>query len=141
MSSFDIAATIAVGSTVATAASLDTPLVHAVVTLTVLYAAQAAAAVLRRRRRINRVLDNSPLLLMAGSEILDDNLRYARLTESEVWSQLRQAGVVRRAQVLAVVLETTGALSVLQGDSVADLDRVLLQGVRGADRLPAAPSR
>ncbi len=140
MSSFDIAAAVAVGSTVATAASLDTPVAHAVVTLTVLYAAQAGAALLRRRRRINRVMDNSPLLLMAGSEILADNLRQARLTEPELWSQLRRAGVVRRAEVLAVVLETTGELSVLKGGSPADLDRVLLDGVRGADRLPAETS-
>ncbi len=139
MSSFDIAATVAVGSTVATAANLATPLAHAVIALAVLYAAQAGASLLRRRRKIERVLDNSPLLVMAGSEVLEDNLRQARITEPELWSQLRQAGLVNRDRVLAVVVETTGALSVLQGDSPADVDRVLLVGVRGSERLWSDP--
>jgi uncharacterized membrane protein YcaP (DUF421 family) len=42
MSSFDFAATVAIGSTIATVANLGTPLVHGVVTLAVLYAAQSA---------------------------------------------------------------------------------------------------
>ncbi|MDQ6946365.1 MAG: hypothetical protein M3256_08835, partial [Actinomycetota bacterium] len=39
------------------------------------------------------------LLLMAGTEILADNLRQARLTEPELWSQLRRAGVARRGRI------------------------------------------
>jgi uncharacterized membrane protein YcaP (DUF421 family) len=91
--------------------------------------------VLRRRQTISRVLDNSPLLLMTGREVLVDNLRQAHVSEAELWSQLRQAGVVHRDQVLAVILETTGALSVLQGDSGTAIDDVLLSGVRDANRL------
>ncbi len=135
MSSFDFAATVAVGSTVAAAASMATPLAHGVVTLGVLYAAQAGAALLRRQRTIERVIDNSPLLLMAGSEVLTENLRQARMSEPELWSQLRQAGVVRRDRILAVVMETTGSISVLQGESPDELDPVLLSGVRDAERL------
>ncbi|HWC68791.1 MAG TPA: YetF domain-containing protein [Acidimicrobiales bacterium] len=135
MSSFDVAATVAIGSTIATVANLGTPLAHGVITLAVLYIAQVGAAILRRRRNIGSALDNDPLLLMAGPELLVDNLRQARVTEVELWSKLRQAGVVRRDDVLAVVLETTGDVSVLQRRGDAQLDPQLLSGVRAAERL------
>jgi hypothetical protein len=47
------------------------------------------------------------------------------------------AGVHRREQVHAVVLETTGDMSVLRG--AGPFDRELLQGVRGAERLQVRP--
>jgi uncharacterized membrane protein YcaP (DUF421 family) len=48
------------------------------------------------------------LTRLAGAEVLDACLRHARVSRAELWSQLRQAGVVRRDQVQAVVMETTG---------------------------------
>lgn len=134
MSSFDFAATVAIGSTVATAANLGTPLANGIVVVAILYAVQTGAAIVRRRRPAAMVIDNRPLLVMAGGEVLADNLRLARLTEPELWSQLRQAGVTHRRQVLAVVMETTGSLSVLRG-SPGDLDPELLSDVRDAARL------
>ena len=71
---------------------------------------------------------------VAGPEVLDDHLRQARLSREELFGQLRSAGVQRLDQVTAVVLETTGELSVLTGG--AAVDRVLLAGVRGSERLP-----
>lgn len=133
MSSFDFAATVAIGSTVATVANLGTPLIHGVVTLAVLYAAQVLAAVLRRRHRIGRLLDNAPLLLMARGEVLEENLLTAHLAEAELWSHLRQHGVTDPDQVEAAILETTGDISVLTGS----VDRRLLHHVRGAETLLA----
>jgi uncharacterized membrane protein YcaP (DUF421 family) len=129
MSSFDFAATIAIGSTVATAANLSTPLAQAVTTLTVLYLAQVAAGLLRRKRVFGTALDNSPIILVHQGRVLDDNLDEARVSRRELWSQLRQAGVHHRSQVAAAILETSGTVSVITGDE--DLDDDLLEGVRG----------
>ena len=133
MSSFDFAATVAVGSTLASTALGSVALADGAATLVLLFGLQAVVAVLRRRGAFGGLVDNSPLLLMAGAEILDDHLRQARISREELLGQLRSAGVQRLEQVTAVVLETTGDLSVLTGD--ADVDPVLLAGVRGGERV------
>lgn len=137
MSSFDFAATVAVGSTVASTALGSTPLTNGVVALCMLYALQYLVATLRRRRVLHGVVDNSPMLLMVDGEVIEANLRHTRVSRAELWSQLRLAGVARRDQVRAVILETTGDLSVLRAAD-EPFDDELLDGVRGAARLRAA---
>jgi uncharacterized membrane protein YcaP (DUF421 family) len=133
MSSFDFAATVAVGSTVASTALAATPLANGVVALSMLYGLQYLVATLRRRKVFRGAVDNEPMLLMARGEVIEGNLRHSRVSREELWAQLRLSGVHRREQVHAVVLETTGDMSILQGDGPFDPE--LLQGVRGAERL------
>ena len=137
MSSFDFAATVAVGSTVASTALGSTPLVNGVVALSMLYGLQYLIATLRRKNAFRGAIDNEPMLLMAGSEVIEGNLRHARVSREELWSQLRLAGVFHCEQVRAVILETTGDMSILTGDR--PFDPLLLQGVRGAERLQVRP--
>jgi uncharacterized membrane protein YcaP (DUF421 family) len=139
MSSFDFAATVAVGSTVASTALGSTPLTNGVVALCMLYGLQYLVATLRRRKALRGAVDNSPMLLMVDGEVIEGNLRHTRVSREELWSQLRLAGVRRRDQVRAVILETTGDMSILRaGDEPVDDE--LLQGVRGAERLRATRS-
>lgn len=128
MSSFDYAATVAVGSTVASTALGSSPLVNGLVAFAMLFGMQYAVALLRRRNVFRGLVDNQPLLLMSDGEVLEDNLRAARVSRAELWAQLRQAGVHRRADVRAVVMETTGDMSVIRAD--APVDEELLEGVR-----------
>jgi uncharacterized membrane protein YcaP (DUF421 family) len=81
MSSFDFAATVAVGSTVASTALGASPLVNGVVALAMLYGLQYLIATLRRRNAFRGALDNSPILLMAGPEVIEGNLRHARVSK------------------------------------------------------------
>jgi uncharacterized membrane protein YcaP (DUF421 family) len=133
MSSFDFAATVAVGSTLASTALGSTALANGAAVLVLLFGLQAVVGVLRRRGAFGGLVDNRPLLLMAGPEVLDDHLRQARISREELFAQLRSSGVHRLEQVTAVVLETTGDLSVLTGG--AAVDPVLLAGVRGGEHL------
>lgn len=135
MSSFDFATTVAIGSTVASTALAATPLANGVVALSMLYGLQYLAATMRRRNLFRGAIDNEPMLLMAGNEVLQGNLQHARMSKQELWSELRLKGIHSRDQVLAVILETTGDVSVLQGDGPFDPE--LLHGVRGAERLEA----
>ncbi|MDY7101031.1 MAG: DUF421 domain-containing protein [Actinomycetota bacterium] len=129
MSSFDFAMTVAVGSIIATTAvTSSATLVNALIGLAVLYVLQIAIGVARVRFGAGAAVDNSPLLLMDGSKVLEDNLRSARLTHDDLAAKLREAGVARPEQVLAVVFETTGDVSVISGEG--PLDRELLAGVR-----------
>lgn len=133
MSSFDFAATVAVGSTVSSVALGSAPVVSGLLVLALLFGLQYVVASLRRRQLLGGLVDNAPILLMAGPEVLEGNLRHARVSRSELWSQLRLAGVHSRESVRAVVLETTGDLSVLRKDEPVDDE--LLAGIRGIEAL------
>lgn len=136
MSSFDFATTVAFGSVIAsTLVSQNPPLASAAFALAVLYGLQYLVSRARHfSPRLQRLIDNEPLLLMAGETVLHDHLRAARVTPDDLRSKLRVAGVTDRSQVLAVIFETTGDCSVLcKGDH---LDPWLLTQVRGAERIP-----
>jgi uncharacterized membrane protein YcaP (DUF421 family) len=133
MSSFDFAATVAIGSLLASVLVGSAPLAAALLGLAVLYGMQYLVATLRRRNLLLGLVDNAPILLMAGPEVLEGNLRHARVSREELWAQLRLAGVHRRDQVAAVVMETTGDISVLRAGEPFDAE--LLAGVRGAEQL------
>ena len=132
MSSFDFASTIAIGSIIASGILLDstTPSV-AIVALGAIFLLQTAIAYLRRFPIVHKVIDNQPLLLMKGSTILYDNLKSARVTEDDLKSKLRAANVSNLSQVKAVILESTGDLSVLHNSDLdLDVDDWILQGVK-----------
>jgi uncharacterized membrane protein YcaP (DUF421 family) len=130
MSAFDFVATVAIGSMVASVGLGQVPVVDGLVAVTTLFALQFVVAIVRRSRVLGGAIDNTPLLLVRDGEVYEDHLRAARLTHDDLRQHLRQADVTDIGVVRAVVLETTGEVSVLQGDG--DLGPVL-QGVRGAD--------
>ncbi len=134
MSSFDFAMTVAVGSLMATtAATASASLANGLIALAALYGVQVLVAALRRRAAFGRIVDNRPILLMRGDDVLHENLHRARVTEGDVRAKLREANVLDQSEIRAVVLETTGDVSVLHGDG--PLDPSLLDGVRGAEDL------
>ena len=138
LSTFDFAITVAFGTMLASTMLVeDPPLLRAIATLGVLYLIQYAVSKLRERSSVvSSMMDNKPLLLMAGPEILHDNLRKARVTEDDLHGKLREANVIDYDQVRAVVMESTGDISVLHADPGGpDLNPNLLSGIRDADRL------
>ena len=136
MSSFDFAITVAFGSVIAsTLLAEDPPLLAGVAGLGVLYLMQYGVSRARRLSpRVERVVDNEPLLVMVGAEVLSQHLDEARMTEDDLRSKLRMAGVTHPDQVLAVVMESTGDVAVLR--SGAQVAPWIFQGIRGAERLP-----
>lgn len=131
MSSFDFASTIAIGSIIASGILLkDVTPSTAIIALTAIFALQTLIAYLRRFGIIHKIIDNQPLLLMDGSTILVKNLKKARITEDDLRSKLRAANVLDISEVRAVVLESTGNLSVLHtSDKSVAVEEWLLAGV------------
>lgn len=70
-----------------------------------LFAEQAGVALLRRVAQFSKVVDNQPLLLMAGERMLSDNRRRALIAENDVRAKLRESNVLNYGTVRAVVLE------------------------------------
>jgi uncharacterized membrane protein YcaP (DUF421 family) len=112
--------------------SKDTTWFAAASALLALFAVQWVTALLRTRSdAVETALDNRPLLLMDGEAILDDNLRKAQMTRSDLIAKLREANVLDPAEVRAVVMETTGDVSVLHGPpGGTPLADMLVDGVR-----------
>ena len=135
MSSFDFAITVAMGSIVASTVLAQTPsMLAGAFGLALLYGIQWVVSRLRRdRSAIEHMVDNEPLLVMAGEEILEDHLDEARMTDDDLRSKLRMAGISHPKQVLAVVFETTGDVSVIRREDESDV--WLFTDVRGAEHL------
>ena len=131
MSSFDFAMTVAIGSILAsTILSKSVSLIEGTVGLGMVYILQLSVATLRRSSNVEKLIDNSPLLLMDGTKILHENLKKARVTESDLRSKLREANVLELSQIRAVVFEATGDIAVLHSkDENVELEDWLMEGV------------
>ena len=130
---YDFAFTIAIGSIISSVLTSSTSLTHGFVAMGGLLALTFLFSLLQRKfPSLKAAISNSPLLLMDGSEILDDNLKHARIDKEQLISKLREANVLNYEQVYAVVLESTGDISVLHKNSSnsAEFNEALLEGVR-----------
>lgn len=133
MTSFDFVMTVALGSLVAGASQAEawTGFVQPLVGMAGLFFAQWLTAQLRKSSdAVEDVLQNEPVLLMRDGKILHRALETTRVAEGDLIAKLREANVMRMEDVRAAVLETTGDVSVLHGDSMKD---EVLRGVKRAD--------
>ncbi|NNE51098.1 MAG: DUF421 domain-containing protein [Sulfitobacter sp.] len=133
MSGFDFAITVSFGSILAGAVTTTgTSLDIFLVALAGLFGLQVTVSQLRARFGFTRrALDNEPLLVMENGELFKENLKAAGMTEADLWSKLREANAIDLRTVHAVVVESTGDVSVLHGDPNGPKpDACLLQGVQ-----------
>lgn len=86
-------------------------------------------------------MDNAPRLIVSGGKMLPDQMRKAKITESDLRAKLREANMTQYDQIYAVIAETTGDVSVLHSkEEDGALDPDLLEGVIGAEHLSASRS-
>ncbi|MCA9563093.1 MAG: DUF421 domain-containing protein [Myxococcales bacterium] len=138
MSTPDFVTTLAIASVAASViVSLKMSLIAGLIALAALYGFQWFTALMAARDAGADLLNNKPLLLMAGGEFIDENMKRSHCSTSEVYSKLREANVRHLDQVLAVVFETTGDISVLHVDDDDDVeyDPVVFDGVQGREAL------
>jgi uncharacterized membrane protein YcaP (DUF421 family) len=136
MTAFDFVITIATGSLLATAATATgwSGFLQTVVAIAALMGVQVVLALVRRNSdAAGRAMENAPLLLMRDGVFLDAALASSRVTRADVFAKLREANALDLSTVRAVVLETTGDISVLHGSTV---EATLLDGVRSPEDRP-----
>lgn len=136
MSAADFAMTVAVGSLFASTIATGKPSLPAgILCIALLFAGQWIVAWARRfSPTVSQFIDNEPLLLMRGSTILDENLARANVTRDDLFGKLREANALNYDQVLAVVFETTGDISVLHStEKDARMEPDFLRNVKGYD--------
>lgn len=137
MSGFDFAVTVAIGSVLGSVIlSKDPPIANGVAALAILFGLQIGMAVLRSRfPGLQLLADNRPRLIMIGDEVQHDQLRKAKMTEGDLWGKLREANALNFSQVLVVIAETTGDVSVLHAtNGDRHIQPELLKGVIAGER-------
>ena len=129
MTSFDFVMTVALGSLVAGASQASDwrQFAQPMTAMTGLFLIQWATARLRKNSdTAEAIMQNEPVLLMRNGEFNRTAMKQTRVAESDIRAKLREANVLRLDDVRAVVLETTGDVSVLHGET---LEETILQGV------------
>lgn len=136
LSSHDFAMTVGIGSILASTVISDTPsLLQGLFAVAVLFLIQGIISVLRRKvKPLKSLIDNQAIILMAHGEYLSDNLKEANLTTSDVQEVLRKNGIKSKTEIFAVIMETTGDMSVIKNDDVTP-DLTLFNDIRDSELL------
>lgn len=121
LSSYDFAMTVAIGSILASTILSDSPsLAQGLVAVAVLFLIQGTISVIRRKSKpLKSLIDNQAIILIAHGEYFCDNLKEANLTKIDVKEVLRRNGLKAKSEVFAVIMETTGDMSVIKQDNTA----------------------
>ncbi|HUF36757.1 MAG TPA: YetF domain-containing protein [Gemmatimonadales bacterium] len=137
LNAFDLVVTVALGSTLASIVTSDRlPLANGLLALALLIALQYAVAWVNLRVEwFRRLVKSDPTLLFHRGAFIDEALRGSRVGRDAVLSAVRGAGVMRLADVAAVVLEPDGSLSVVAGEN-GRTDATSLRDLSGAAAEP-----
>ena len=130
MTNFDFVMTVAVGSLLAGASQSTewSAFVQTLIAMVSLFLVQYLTARLRRfSGTFESVVQNKPVFLMRDGEIIEEALTATRVARDDLIAKLREANVLDFSEVRAVILETTGDVSVLHGEKCAES---VLAGVR-----------
>ena len=116
MNAFDLVVTVALGSTLATIIlSKDVTLAEGVMAFALLIGLQYIITWSSvRSTRVSELVREEPTLLFYQGQPLPDQMRQARVLETEVRAAIRQQGIASLDDVEAVVLETDGSFAVVQ---------------------------
>lgn len=120
MNAFDLVVTVSLGSTLATIImSRQTGLADGLTALALLIGLQFSVAWLSVRwAGFRKLIKSEPTLLFYQGKHLHGAMRRERVTEDEVLAAMRDSGVAEPGTTTAVVLETDGSFTVVQGDEL-----------------------
>lgn len=134
---YDFAITVAIGSIISSTLTSSTSVAQGFTAIAgLLVLTYIFSALQRKFRPLDSVISNQPLVLMEGRDIKEANLKSARVQEDQLIAKLREANVLNFDQVIAVVMETTGDISVLHRSTTKDdeFEERILQGVSDRGR-------
>src|SRR5690606_22746491 len=112
---FGLVVTVALGSTLSSVIlSQDVALAEGVLAMALLVGLQTLVAWLSSRSpALHRLFTSSPSVLYRANGFEREAMRAERITEADVMTAVRQQGLETLDQVLEVVLESSGSLSVV----------------------------
>lgn len=133
MTGFDFLNTVAIGNLLAMSAATSSPsLFVGALLIGLLYLLNYLVTYLTFKSKTAReLMDNTPVLLMRDGNVLYENLKKTKVTEDELRGKLREANVIEMSEVRAVILETTGDVSVMHTRGSEKLDDYVMKDVSG----------
>ncbi|WP_226661225.1 DUF421 domain-containing protein [Alteriqipengyuania lutimaris] len=129
MTNFDFVITVASGTVLAGMGRATDwqGFAQAAVVMFALFAVQLLIAKIRKKSEtLEETIQNDPVLLMIDGRFCTEAMSKTRVSRSDIIAKLRESNTMSFDDVRAVVLETTGDISVLHGDN---LDPAILEGV------------
>lgn len=134
LTGFDVVVGIMLGAVAGRVIIGDPPTLTAgILGLVTLLCCEALFGLIQKNIGVRRAVNAQPTVVLAHGEPQADLMRRTHVSHEDLMGCLRRAGIPDPALVLCIVLEPTGALSVIRRG--ADLNRVVLEGVLGADRV------
>lgn len=109
------------------------PVAQGAAALLCLFSLQAILAYARRKWDwASLLINNEPRLVWRNGTFFADQMKAAQITRGDILAKMREANAIRFEDILAVVVETTGDISVLHktGDD-RDIDAEIMTGVIG----------
>ncbi|WP_455423381.1 DUF421 domain-containing protein [Corynebacterium singulare] len=94
---------------------------------------EAAFGTFRQFVRWSKFIDRRPVLLVYKGELQEDNMAFAHITDRDVNSAVRKAGLGRRTDVQLMILEPTGHISVIRRGQLVDAS--VFKDVLGSERI------
>jgi uncharacterized membrane protein YcaP (DUF421 family) len=133
MTGFDFLNTVAIGNLLAMSAATSSPsLFVGALLIGLLYLLNYLITYMTfKSKTVRELMGNTPVLLMRDGKVLHENLKKTKVTEDELRGKLREANVIEMSEVLAVILETTGDVSVMHTRGDEKLDAYVMKDVEG----------
>ena len=129
MTNFDFVITVASGTVLAGMGRATDwkGFTQAAVVMFALFAVQFVIAKIRKKSEtFEETIQNDPVLLMIDGRFCTQAMSKTRVSRSDIIAKLRESNTMSFDEVRAVVLETTGDISVMHG---SNLDPAILEGV------------
>ena len=123
MTNFDFVMTVALGSVLANAVTTDKwpAFWQSLAAMVGLFLVQVIASKIRKTSdTAEDIMQNQPVFLYKDGDFCEEAMTSARVSKSDVIAKMREANCLSLDQAQAVVLEATGDVSVLHGDTLDD---------------------
>ena len=123
MNAFDFVITIALGSCLATVAlNKSVPLADGALVFFLLVSLQFVITWLSVRiDKVKKIITCTPTLLLYKGEMLEEVLKKERVTIEEIYVAARKSGFTDLKKIDAIVLETTGDLTVVSSVNTSNM--------------------
>ncbi len=139
LTGFDVVVSIMLGAVAGRVIIGDPPTLTAgVIGLVALLCCEAAFGVVRKNISFRQALNAQPTVVLARGQPQADLMRKTHVSQEDLMSCLRRAGITDPASVQCIVLEPSGVMSVLRRGSA--IDPAVLDGVLGAERVLTPPA-
>lgn len=112
---YDFVATLTIGSVVSSTLVLqEITLLNGLIAVLIFLGMQYLVSRLTSKwPHINKILNPTPKVVFFKGEFIEDNLKKARINRDEIFAAIRTQAHTTSDQVYAVILETSGSLSVI----------------------------